>query len=99
MGSRRTITGPATPVSGEGSGRVYAGGTPDFDERTGLYRPGSPNEYLNPPSKVPSRKRRQGGSSKRRTLPLPKPGNGKNGGGGRTIRPHKPGDRKMRGGK
>lgn len=52
---KMSVRNPSTPKPGdtESEGRVYAGGTPDFDERTGLYRPGSPNEYLNPKPRNP----------------------------------------------
>ena len=39
---------PEKPGSGSGGVRMYPGGSKDFDETTGLYRPGSPKEYLNP---------------------------------------------------
>ncbi len=70
---------------GKGDGRVYTGGTPNFDERTGEYRggkepgkgrvkplpvrPGGPGKGINPP-----RKKRPVGIG--RPAPKPFPGNG-----------------------
>ena len=94
---KTSVTNPSVPKPGgdTGSGRVYTGGTPDFDERTGLYRPGSPNEYLNirggerggvvkprtPRTGIqpPRRRINPGGPAKPEKRPLPKPVPGKPG--------------------
>lgn len=41
----RRPVGPKPP-SGSGDGRVYAGGSPYFNEATGTYRPGTPKDIL-----------------------------------------------------
>ena len=64
-----------SPKTEKGDGRVYAGGTPDFNESTGLYRPGSPNEYLNPKPRKPK--------PSRPGRPVPKPLPGRKGPGGK----------------
>jgi len=76
---KTTIGNPVKPApgAGTGSGRVYAGGTPDFNERTGLYRPGSPNERLNPPTKKPGIGVKPGGPVAKPGRPKPKPKPGK----------------------
>lgn len=62
MGSKRTITGPATPGSGDGEGaRFYAGG-PGFRELNNLV-PGKPRKKMELP---PVRRKGPGGGPKPR---------------------------------
>lgn len=70
---KMSVRNPSTPKPGSdsGDGRMYTGGTPDFDERTGLYRPGSPNEYLNPKPRKPKPGK---GDGRKTIMPVPPKG-------------------------
>lgn len=76
---------PGTP-SGSGDGRVYAGGSPYFNEATGTYRPGTPKDILdrvrgrkgdrpdmgiNPPRPPRGRKPKPGDDGRRTIMPVP----------------------------
>jgi hypothetical protein len=77
-----------SPKPGKGDGRMYTGGTPNFDERTGQYREGKPDKGSKPGDirfKPPfERAPAKPGDLVRRVpprgakpLPKPAPGNGK----------------------